>query len=549
MKLFSHKLPLALLVIVLPMAGCRQADQQKNVNPATGDGAISSNAPALYDPPITMTTVMFSYPTTKYFGSDTYADNIWMRTIAEKYGIRVKPLWQASSTEYVKKTNQMIASGEMPDFFAATPQQFKDLLEAGKLEDLTDAYRQYASPSLRKTMQDAGGTVMKSATIDGRLMAIPWTGTNKELAQILWIRKDWKERLQLPDPHTIDDLFAISDAFVKRDPDGNGIADTYGMAMEKGLSMALGMMGGYGAYLNLWLQDGHGKLVFSELSPQMKLALTKLNEMYKAGHFDPEFVVKDPLQAMEKVGSGKIGMLFGTRGTPNSQLVALTPEQEWLPFEVPTADGTPYKAHLPLNIFNYYWVVKKGAPHPEAMLHMMDFYLQTYYFNDSEDVYYRYIVPNKEDQTGIWTYSPVKLLLPDNNIENYRKMMEVLNGKMTREQLAPERKKVYDRIMLYKNGQKNMWSEMAQNGPGGSASIIDRIIKENRFVEDHYYAPPTETMAELGESLTALRNETFNKIIIGTLPPDAFDQFVADWYRLGGRTITDEVNEWYAKNR
>lgn len=545
MNLFRMLVPTALIVSLLVF--CAKGE--------TGDRNVPSAMPFpptafdahRYDPPIEMSTVSFSYQTTKYFGDDSHADNIWLRTIEQKYGIRVKSLWQVPSTEYVKKTNQMIASGDIPDFFAATPQQFVDLHEAGMLEDLTDAYRVHASSALLKVMDDAGDKVLKSATLDGRLMALPWTGNSKELAHILWIRKDWKERLRLPDPKTIDDVFAIADAFTHQDPDGNGVRDTYGMAMEKGLSFAIGFMESHHAHLNLWLPDGTGKLVYSDLSPQTKQSLVFMNDMYRAGHFDPEFVVKDPIQAMEAVASGKIGMLFGTRGTPNSQLGTLTPNQEWLPFEVPTVDGRPYKARMPLSIFHYYWVVKKGTEHPEAIMHMMDFYLQTYYFNKSEDVYYQYIVPNKEDQTGIWTYAPVKMLLPDNNIENYRQVKAVLNGTIASEQLAPERKKVYDRIMLYMNGQQNMWSEMAQNGPGGSAEIIDKIIRENRFVEDEYYGPTTETMAERWDDLTALRNETFIKIIIGTLPPEAFDQFIEDWYRLGGRAITDEVNAWYTK--
>jgi putative aldouronate transport system substrate-binding protein len=180
---------------------------------------------------------------------------------------------------------------------------------------------------------------------------------------------------------------------------------------------------------------------------------------------------------------------------------------------------------------------------------MMDFWLQTYYYNKSEDVYYKYIVPSKEDGSALWTYSPVKIYLPDNNIENYRQATAVLDGKMKPEELAPERKKVYDRIMLYKGGQKNLWGEFAQNGPGGSAGIIDQIIKEDRFVPNQFYTTPTATMAERNEQLKKLRNETFVKIVTGNLGLDAFDKYVADWKKQGGDIITKEVNDWYATQK
>ncbi|WP_158289477.1 extracellular solute-binding protein [Paenibacillus flagellatus] len=549
---------LALSLAAVPALAACGKDEAGGTKPPADAGkagigtetAAPKTVPEKYDPPIELTTVNYSFPTTKFFNGEDINNNIWVRTIAEKYGIKVKTQWYVPSTEYEKKTNLMIASGDIPDFFAATPQQFRQLYEAGQLEEMTKLYNDYAPESVKKVMAGAGETVLKSATIDGKLMAIPWTGVAKEGPAILWIRKDWKEKLQLPDPKTIDDLFAIADAFVKKDPDGNGKDDTFGLAMDKDLGMAGGIMQGYGAYLDattgFWIKDASGRLAAGDIQPEMKKALAKLSEMYKAGHFDPEFIVKDPNKVYETIGGNKIGMMIGGRGSANSPLVTLTPNQEWQAYEMPTVDGKPFKAQLPLNIFSYYWVVKKGTKHPEAIFKMMDFWLQTYYYNKSEDVYYKFIVPSKEDQSAIWTYSPVKIYLPDNNIENYRQATAVLDGKIKPEELAPERKKVYDRIMLYKGGQKNLWGEFAQNGPGGSAGIIDRIIKEDRFVPNQFYTTPTATMAERNEQLKKLRIETFVKIVTGNLPLDAFDKFVADWKKQGGDMITKEVNDWYA---
>lgn len=552
------KMLVSLTLVAVPLlAACGKSEPAGDASgktPAeTGQQSTSTKVPDKYDPPIELTTVNYSFPTTKFFNGEDINNNVWTRTLTEKYGIKVKTQWYVPSTEYEKKSNLMIASGEIPDFFAATPQQFKQLQEAGMLEDLTKMYNDHAPESIKKVMQGAGDTVLKSATIDGKLMAIPWSGVAKEGPAILWIRKDWKEKLSLPDPKTIDDLFAIADAFTKKDPDGNGKDDTFGLAMEKELSMAAGLMNGYGAYTDpstgFWVKDSSGSLVNGDIQPQMRQSLAKLSEMYKAGHFDPEFIVKDSNKVYETIGAGKIGMMIGGRGSANFPLVTLTPDQEWQAYPMPTMDGKPFQAQLPLNIFSYYWVVKKGTKHPEAIFKMMDFWLQTYYYNKSEEVYYKYIVPSKEDPSAVWTYSPVKIYLPDNNIENYRQATAVLDGKIKPEELSPERKKVYDRIMLYKGGQKNLWGEFAQNGPGGSAGIIDQIIKEDRFVSNEYYTTPTATMAERNEQLKKLRNETFVKIVTGNLPVDAFDKFVADWKKQGGDIITKEVNDWYAKQK
>ncbi|GAA3408770.1 extracellular solute-binding protein [Paenibacillus hodogayensis] len=546
------KMLVGLSLIAVPMlAACGKTEEAAKTPANAGKPNTEAGAkvPEKYDPPIELTTVNFSYATTKFFNGEDINNNIWTRTLQEKYGIKVKTQWYVPNTEYDKKTNLMIASGDIPDFFAATPQQFRQLAEAGQLEDMTKLYNDYAPESIKKVMKEAGDTVLKSAMLDGKLLAIPWSGVAKEGPAVLWIRKDWKDKLNLPDPKTIDDMVAIADAFTKKDPDGNGKDDTFGLAMDKELSMAVGWLNAFGASNDFWIKDASGSLAYSEIQPQTKQALAKLSEMYKAGHFDPEFIVKDTNKVNESIGGNKIGMMIGSRGSANFPLVALTPNQEWQAYPMPTIDGKPFQAQLPLNIFSYYWVVKKGTKHPEAIFKMMDFWLETYYYNKSEEVYYKYIVPSKEDQSGLWTYSPVKIYLPDNNIENFRQATAVLDGKIKPEDLSPERRKVYDRIMLYKGGQKNLWGEFAQNGPGGSASIIDQVIKENRFVSNEFYTTPTATMAERNEQLKKLRTETFIKIVTGNLGIDAFDKYVADWKKQGGDIITKEVNDWYAAQK
>ena len=57
---------------------------------------------------------------------------------------------------------------------------------------------------------------------------------------------------------------------------------------------------------------------------------------------------------------------------------------------------------------------------------------------------------------------------------------------------------------------------------------------------------PLASAADYQDELDKLRDETFTKIIRGDLPVDAFDEFVTEWFRLGGQQLTDEANEWYA---
>jgi putative aldouronate transport system substrate-binding protein len=54
-------------------------------------------------------------------------------------------------------------------------------------------------------------------------------------------------------------------------------------------------------------------------------------------------------------------------------------------------------------------------------------------------------------------------------------------------------------------------------------------------------------MAEKMPTLQSMESEMIIKVIMGQ-PIDSFDEFVQNWYELGGTEITDEVNQWAVNN-
>ncbi|MEU7721246.1 ABC transporter substrate-binding protein [Streptomyces tibetensis] len=62
---------------------------------------------------------------------------------------------------------------------------------------------------------------------DGRHYGIPYS----RQAMTLFVRKDWREKLGLPQPKTWQDTLVLAKAFATRDPDGDGKEDTYGMVV------------------------------------------------------------------------------------------------------------------------------------------------------------------------------------------------------------------------------------------------------------------------------------------------------------------------------
>jgi multiple sugar transport system substrate-binding protein len=78
---------------------------------------------------------------------------------------------------------------------------------------------------------DLSERAWRTATLpDGRVFAVPTSAQ----AHVLFVRRDWREKLGLPPPRNWDDVAALAQAFTERDPDGNGRADTYGFVFPGG---------------------------------------------------------------------------------------------------------------------------------------------------------------------------------------------------------------------------------------------------------------------------------------------------------------------------
>ena len=186
-------------------------------------------------------------------------------------------------------------------------------------------------------------------------------------------------------PTTIDELVQLAEAFVNNDPDGNGQDDTLGLGVVKdlfstGFADLNGLLEAFGAYPGGWLKDSSGKLVYGDIQPEMKTALTKVAEMFAAGLIDQEFVVKDGGKVAESTTNGNIGMVFG---------------QHWIPFW-PLQDGKNRNTNADWQAFPFRRppelrprpcsaAVRSGSTsstsemqNPEAAVKLLNYFIQKY---------------------------------------------------------------------------------------------------------------------------------------------------------------------------
>ncbi|MDQ6417951.1 extracellular solute-binding protein [Paenibacillus sp. LHD-117] len=530
--------------------GNNSTNAPQSDKPAVQDGPFVK-----YDPPIEVHAIRGSLPDDRFKNGDTMDSNVWTKEYESALGIKLIYDWVADGnggddSAFNKKLNVAIASDELPDVLGVSMKQLNQLVEAGQIAELTEVYDKYVSPELKELANQDGGLALKSATFDGKLMAIPKFGGNITGADVVWIRTDWLEKLNLQAPKTMDELLAISEAFTTQDPDGNGKDDTFGLALTKdlygGMANLTGFFNGYHAFPNIWVKDASGQIVYGNVQPEMKQALGKLQELYKNGQLDREFAVKDGGKVTESISQNKVGIQFGANWNsyyPLNDAIKQNPGMDWKPYPIVSIDDKPAQPGLGFPIYEYY-VAKKSFKNPEVIVKMLNLQHERFYGETGD--WEKYSVD--KEGTEIFQY-PLFQVFPPNkdvpdNFEAIKKAFETKDASA----LNPEQKANYDKIVAFQNGDAAQWAVDRQTGPVGSAFEALSSYREYA-VTTSFLGASTPTMVTKKGTLDKLEKEVFTKIIMGAAFIDSFDKFVEDWKKLGGDQMTQEVNDWNAAQK
>lgn len=532
-----------------------------------GKKANSSNTPTLltndeplgkYDPPIELSFVrdlndVVENNVLSVLEGETIEDNRWSRIYEEELGIKITYDWivkgASTSDQYVQKINVTLASGALPDVIPVDATQLKQLADSDQIEDLTEIYEKYASPLTKEVLSQEGTSPFDAVTFDGKLMAIPQLESSIERSMYIWIRTDWLEHLGLQPPKTIADVLVISKAFKEKDPDQNGQDDTYGLAITKDLwggAMGLeGFMAAYNAYPNMWIENGDGELVFGSVQPEVKKSLQILQAMHANGEIDQEFGIKDGGKVSEQIAAGKIGLEYGEQWNsiwPLQLNRNNDPNAQWQAFPIVSESGENPKVPLKFSTTRFF-AVKKGIAHPEAVIKLFNLHLEKNWGESAE--FDKYYAPPEAE--SVWQLSPVTPYPAMKNVDAFRAIDAARKAGDT-SGLKGEAKTIQEKLESFKSGTSEgfaLWGWERIYGEQGSMGIADQYANNNQFLMEKFVGAPTPTMVERKSTLDKMQTEVFTKIILGG-SIDEFDQFVADWKKLGGDQITEEVNEWYA---
>ncbi|MDR3146706.1 MAG: extracellular solute-binding protein, partial [Treponema sp.] len=161
--------------------------------------------------------------TGKFYGGETLEKNAWS-DLYEKAGIKLDILF-SDAPNYNEKLTQSIMAGDYPDVFYTRGgiSQFKDFVEQGVIREIGTLFDQYGNANLKRfysgEIQSMG---LRSSTFNGKLYSLPMSGDPASNVYILWVRKDWLDKLGLQPPRTALQFYDVAKAFTEQDPDGNG---------------------------------------------------------------------------------------------------------------------------------------------------------------------------------------------------------------------------------------------------------------------------------------------------------------------------------------
>lgn len=530
-----------------------------------------------FDPPVTITTAIVQEQLDNAFKpGETIENNVFTKWMSDQMGIEVKfDFIVGKQADFDTKLRLLLASDEkLPDVF--TGSFAADLIDAGKLLPLNDAIEKYASPNLKQLFAKFP-QAFEPVTRDGVIYGIPRFLSADE-GGVMWVREDWLQKLGAKAPTTIEELEKLLEAFTKQDPDGNGKADTFGLAvslkdgMYTWMASADPIFGAYSDYMapefrsitQFWNPDADGKLVYSAVDPSAKPFLETMARWKKNGYIDPEAGVKDAMKAVEPAAKGTAGVVFGPNWMgqwPLEDTLKANPAAAWKAYPIPA--GPAGKVGRVVNLTGGSLVFSKDFEHIDAWFaYLNKMYARQFgpadpYYDPAFDVgffegydYVKHdgkIVKNGFEESGV---PQDKWPLASGKSMEMKYALYALHGaftptvpylgdpgysKFAADPNAPAANSAEERV-------KSLTKPQLEAG-----NVRQTQSAADRF--NAFQGAPSETMQSKGALLNKLESETYLKIIYGEKPVDYFDEFVQEWKASGGDQVIADANEWYESTK
>ncbi|GMO62802.1 MAG: hypothetical protein Ta2A_09650 [Treponemataceae bacterium] len=290
-----------------------------------------------------------------------------------------------------------------------------------------------------------------------------------------------------------------------------------------------------------------GKITSPYIQSEVKEALQILQDMYKEGLIDPEFITTDMTKIQQDVARNRFGMAYGPQwGTWSPWNYAYSAQNNAVthPYPVPQKAGyTPMYGFASNKSSGEMVVISSSVSNPEAAVKLVNHYIA---FNND------------------WQSDPDRLKYSDN--EQYRfnpawvaepqevRVQPILFDALSRQdpsELPPVLLDWYNKVVNFEKNTKghdaDTYGRWGQYALSGSMTVILNTYPKSSMIESSLGALQPESLLTGAASLEKITDQTYTEIITGQKPVSYFDTYVQDWLKAGGQKILDDLEAAYGK--
>ncbi len=476
-------------------------------------------------------------------------NNEWIRSWYNDLGIEVTYDWiDEGNTQYTQKLNMTISSGDLPDVFRCNYIQFRQLMKAGLIQDVTDVYNEYTSDRVR-AYTDTDPDTIKLTTIDGKIYGIPiyYYGVIDN-PRYMWVRNDWYKAEGSPEIKTVEDFENLAKTFMEK-------YCSYGISVSNTLEELFMTGPMFDVYLGnpaqgtyFWYKDDSGRIKAGISHPEFKTALEYWAKWYQEGILSPDFMNYDVNGMNEEVVTGRAAFQpyyqwQGWLNGPNLVAAQGSDEAYMIPLQFPTVDGSQVLGQVGFPNTDVI-VVSKTCKNPAAVMKLLS-YTDYIMFDPStvltDEQFKGFTDGQREHLPGAF-----EILDPQADMIQYEHVSEAIKTGDTSQLFTSGMKKKYNDSMswiLDKN--TGGLGAFCQQGFDGCSYYNAKYLLDNGFIKKtNMWGPSPEAFDETVNTIDII-TVGVSEIIMGIRPVDDYDAILADWYAAGGQLMEDAVNEEY----
>ncbi len=352
-------------------------------NAATAaDSSQSTNLPPITTKPITL-DIHFHYHERK-----TQYNNDWPveKRASELTGISLNNVTTSGFDTGNESFNLMRANGDWPDIVGGTNlrAKFNQYGPLGEFLPLNDLIDQHA-PNIRAFFEDKQDLIKSISAPDGNLYHIPYVPDGK-FGRAYFIRKDWLDKLALPVPQTVDDVYNVLTAFLNEDPNGNGIKDEIPFFVRdfeelvRLVTLWDARTSGTDSWHDFYVSDNtvhHGYV-----KEEYRHGITQLAKWYAEGLIDKDVGTANSgdirTQRLSKNQGGMTHDWFASTASFNDKLAADIKGFSFIPFAPPkSVSGKRIEEHRRTSVKPDGWAITKNNKRVVETIKYFDFWFSS----------------------------------------------------------------------------------------------------------------------------------------------------------------------------